>query len=656
MNLRKFLAFLLTPALLLPAIPLASAEATVKKELTFSGNSNMKLVEDWQGDPAWHIPGTGWNDLNISTDTSVIPAGTEELTIEVEFWLQREQIPTKLGNELFMWRYSPKTGGEKEDQSPKANGLERNMWHKHTFTVTDANYGTGPNQFRYGGSEGTSSIYIRGVRMYATDNPDAVLEWGVFKWTPPEEVVPPKPETLPYIDGVSIDGVQGVISNTEGQIHVQLPVGYDRTALTPVFTLPEGGSITPEGARDFTTPQKYTVTSPDGEATQEFTFTITEPNLQLLGEERPIKVFSLGCSITRGAFEAAQDAYPARLQAYLNAHYGAGSFEVYNGGKDGYGAVQYTQFQNQSGYYPDDRPGQEHYAKLLAWQPDVIIYMIGPNDTKAENWYGEDIFVEGYRALLDTCLKLDSKPMVLVATSTPFDGGRDEFISGTLARMQRETAQYYGMDILEVNGYFHSLMKPIGQNGDTRDPNGSADGLYNGEDHTHLSKHGYDVLGKYFSEQIIALKDALNNVTAAFDFKNAEDMTVDEENRKLYVQKAADDFSLTVTVAKGVAWRWTAEDKLTITAPNGDTAVWTVLFDETPPKPEPETLGDIDGNGKIDTTDARLALQYAVEKITLTEEQLLAGDVDASDKVDTTDARLILQYAVEKIDKFPAEK
>ncbi len=73
------------------------------------------------------------------------------------------------------------------------------------------------------------------------------------------------------------------------------------------------------------------------------------------------------------------------------------------------------------------------------------------------------------------------------------------------------------------------------------------------------------------------------------------------------------------------------------------------------PKPD-VALGDIDGNGKVDTTDARLALQYAVEKITLTENQLLAGDVDASGKVDTTDARLILQYAVEKIDKFPAEK
>ncbi len=71
---------------------------------------------------------------------------------------------------------------------------------------------------------------------------------------------------------------------------------------------------------------------------------------------------------------------------------------------------------------------------------------------------------------------------------------------------------------------------------------------------------------------------------------------------------------------------------------------------------EPGLLGDINGDGVVNTTDARLALQYAVEKITLTGSQLGLGDVDGDGIVNTTDARLILQYAVEKIDKFPAGK
>ena len=67
-------------------------------------------------------------------------------------------------------------------------------------------------------------------------------------------------------------------------------------------------------------------------------------------------------------------------------------------------------------------------------------------------------------------------------------------------------------------------------------------------------------------------------------------------------------------------------------------------------------LGDINNDGKVDTTDARLALQYAVGKIPLDDGQLGLGDVNADGKVDTTDARLILQKAVGKIDQFPAGK
>ncbi len=70
----------------------------------------------------------------------------------------------------------------------------------------------------------------------------------------------------------------------------------------------------------------------------------------------------------------------------------------------------------------------------------------------------------------------------------------------------------------------------------------------------------------------------------------------------------------------------------------------------------PYTLGDINGDEVINTTDARLALQYAVEKIDMTEDEWIAGDVNQDGIVNTTDARLILQYAVEKIDEFPAKQ
>lgn len=63
--------------------------------------------------------------------------------------------------------------------------------------------------------------------------------------------------------------------------------------------------------------------------------------------------------------------------------------------------------------------------------------------------------------------------------------------------------------------------------------------------------------------------------------------------------------------------------------------------------------GDVDGNGTVDSTDARLLLQYAVGKVDASAIDLAAADVDGSGTADSTDARWILQYAVGKIHGFP---
>jgi hypothetical protein len=67
-------------------------------------------------------------------------------------------------------------------------------------------------------------------------------------------------------------------------------------------------------------------------------------------------------------------------------------------------------------------------------------------------------------------------------------------------------------------------------------------------------------------------------------------------------------------------------------------------------------LGDVNADNKVDSTDARLVLQYAVNKIGKESLQEGAADVDGSGVIDSTDARLILQYAVGKIQEFPAAK
>lgn len=61
-----------------------------------------------------------------------------------------------------------------------------------------------------------------------------------------------------------------------------------------------------------------------------------------------------------------------------------------------------------------------------------------------------------------------------------------------------------------------------------------------------------------------------------------------------------------------------------------------------------DKYGDVNGDGEVDSTDARIALQAAVGKVELTDAQKKAADVDRDGDVDSTDARKILQDAVKK--------
>lgn len=63
-------------------------------------------------------------------------------------------------------------------------------------------------------------------------------------------------------------------------------------------------------------------------------------------------------------------------------------------------------------------------------------------------------------------------------------------------------------------------------------------------------------------------------------------------------------------------------------------------------------LGDVDGDGKIKTTDVLLVLQHVSETITLEGNEFVAADVDKDGVIKTTDALLILQYVAENISSF----
>ena len=66
--------------------------------------------------------------------------------------------------------------------------------------------------------------------------------------------------------------------------------------------------------------------------------------------------------------------------------------------------------------------------------------------------------------------------------------------------------------------------------------------------------------------------------------------------------------------------------------------------------------GDVDGDDRVTPHDASLVLQYRVELIDLTEEQVERADVSCNGEVTAYDAYLILRYYVGLIDRFPCEE
>lgn len=67
------------------------------------------------------------------------------------------------------------------------------------------------------------------------------------------------------------------------------------------------------------------------------------------------------------------------------------------------------------------------------------------------------------------------------------------------------------------------------------------------------------------------------------------------------------------------------------------------------------TLGDVDGNGKVNSVDALYVLRNFAGNYTFTADQTYAADVDGNSRVNSVDALYIVRLFTGNITKFPAE-
>lgn len=159
-----------------------------------------------------------------------------------------------------------------------------------------------------------------------------------------------------------------------------------------------------------------------------------------------IKTACIGDSITWGftILRRRKNTYPAQLQELLGHDWKVRNFGVNNA------------CANFSGDLPYGRLPALH--KALRFKPDVVVMMLGTNDSKRVNWNPE-AFVSGYSRIVDSFLGLKRVPKVFLLLPPHIYGeyGPEMFalnedrLAGEIIPAIREIAQERNLPLIDIH-------------------------------------------------------------------------------------------------------------------------------------------------------------------------------------------------------------
>lgn len=123
------------------------------------------------------------------------------------------------------------------------------------------------------------------------------------------------------------------------------------------------------------------------------------------GKDERIRVSCVGDSLTYGSGVLKTrdtDAYPAQLQIKMGTDHLVSNFGLRNATASASGDLPYVE--------------SEEYQQSLKSKPDIVVLMLGTNDTKTYNWNASD-YEAGLKELVESYQQLDTKPTVYLMRS-----------------------------------------------------------------------------------------------------------------------------------------------------------------------------------------------------------------------------------------------
>ena len=167
-----------------------------------------------------------------------------------------------------------------------------------------------------------------------------------------------------------------------------------------------------------------------------------KPTLRLVDYDRTIRVACIGDSITYGAGVENREAnnYPAVMERLMGQ-----KFEVRNFGVSG--ATLLAKGDNPYRKCPQ-------YEEAARFQPDVVIILLGTNDSKPQNWEHSKEFAGDLNAMLDHFSHLPSHPKIWLCLPVPAYqvqwGINDDVIVNGVIPAIKKSAQSRGIPIIDL--------------------------------------------------------------------------------------------------------------------------------------------------------------------------------------------------------------